>query len=118
MITLTVDGDSPFDKNDQLLKTSRQQSINMVVQFNAADFQQLGLELADFDLRRQGRVNNKTNAERFRSQYYASPKTCEDIYNDLQTTVSVLIFLVRTNHLPISVTGQTFRFSGRPSGVA
>jgi hypothetical protein len=75
LITLTVDGDSPFDKNDQLLKTSRQQSINMVVQFNAADFQQLGLELAGFDLRRQGRVNDKTNTERFRSQYYNNGST-------------------------------------------
>ena len=34
----------------------------------------------------QGRVHDKTNVEGFRSQYFAGPKTCEDIFNDLRTT--------------------------------
>jgi hypothetical protein len=58
----------------------------MVLHLSADDFLQLGLQLARFDQRRQQRTCAATNLRRFKSNYEASPKTCADIFMDLQTT--------------------------------
>lgn len=50
---------------------------------DAAEFMALGLEQAGY--KKWRRYKEKTNIERFRSHYGPLPKTCEDIWVDLQT---------------------------------
>lgn len=55
----------------------------MLINFSAAEFLALGLELAgykDFRL-----YNENRNIERFKSHFGTSPKSCEDIFKDMQT---------------------------------
>ena len=57
----------------------------MVVRIRDSEFMALGLERAGFI--RWKNHNYKTNLEHFKGWYGASPKSCELIWVDLQTTI-------------------------------
>jgi hypothetical protein len=52
----------------------------------ADEFLLKGLELGGFDIRRQGRVSQKTNLERFKGLYGSNPIVYAQMWEDLQTT--------------------------------
>jgi hypothetical protein len=56
-----------------------------IIEFSAADFLRLGLELAGFSEHRQHRTTYVTNLRRFRAHFYASPASCAGTFSDLQT---------------------------------
>jgi hypothetical protein len=57
----------------------------MVVRIRDSDFMSLGLEWAEF--MRWKNHKHETNLEHFKGWYGASPKSCERIWFDLQTTI-------------------------------
>ena len=57
----------------------------MIIDYQAADFLHLGLCMAGFDDVTVTNTCYKTNLERFKSFFYASPQVCERIFEDLQT---------------------------------
>lgn len=56
----------------------------MVVRVTAHEFMELGLELAGY--KRWKRYKEKANIQRFKSHFGPLPKSCENIWIDLQTT--------------------------------
>jgi hypothetical protein len=57
----------------------------MIVRIRDSDFMSLGLEWAGF--MRWKNHKHETNLEHFKGWYGASPKSCERIWFDLQTTI-------------------------------
>jgi hypothetical protein len=58
----------------------------MVLLFSAADFLELGLDLAGFDQHRRQRTCMATNLRRFRAHFGAGPEAFSAVFSDLQTT--------------------------------
>jgi hypothetical protein len=57
----------------------------MVVCISASEFMALGLELAGY--KKWQSYKEKNNIERFKAQYGALPKSCENIWIDLQMAI-------------------------------
>ena len=56
----------------------------MRIRFTSKEFNQLGLELSGFSPKTIGRNARCMNLERFKDFFYASPKTVESLFEDIQ----------------------------------
>lgn len=56
----------------------------MNIRFTSKEFNQLGLELAGFSPEMIGRNARRMNLEQFKDFFYASPKTVESLFQDIQ----------------------------------
>ena len=55
----------------------------MPARYSDTSFLTLGLSLIGFSQKTIARTCRKTNIERFKDSFYASPKTCEQIFDDI-----------------------------------
>jgi hypothetical protein len=58
----------------------------VLIRLSEAEFLELGLSHAGFDAIKQQRTRPVDNVRRFRGWYGAGPKTCSQIFIDLQTS--------------------------------
>ena len=80
----------------------------VLLEFSAADFLGLGLELAEFDEWWQHRKNDKTNLAGFRASFYASPKTWANIFADLQRMEMTTMVTAISSRISLGVSQDLF----------
>ena len=61
-------------------------TIMVLIHLSAAQFLEVGLRLAGFDLQCQANTHEKTNMGCFKSWYVTSPESCSAIFSDFQMT--------------------------------
>jgi len=78
-------------------------SVATMLLHDAADFLRLGLELVGFEIKRQTRVRNTKNYERFATYFVASPDTVAVLWKDIQGLLDFDVKRHHVDHFPFSI---------------